>query len=232
MTATTAEQDIFKKIYGIDSKYIPENGLLNESYSEKTNNLSDNEINLIWIGRIDENKALIILLEALRKMNNRNKIQLHIVGDGILCDSLKNFSNRNSLTKNITWYGAVSRNRVFDLLAQSQLHVITSMTEANTTVIWEAMSAGIPTISLDHCGMHDTICEKCGVKIPINSYEQVINDLAFQLDRLVANPIEIEKLSMGVIECAKNYTWDKRRVFFNRMYELAIENWNKRLINK
>ena len=95
------------------------------------------------------------------------------------------------------------------------------------------MSAGVPTISLDHCGMHDTICEKCGIKIKIKSYNQVINEIAFQLDWMIMNPDEIKKLSNGVIKCAKQYTWNHRRDFFNNMYELAIENWNnKNLTNK
>ena len=233
MTATTTDQNNFRNIYGVESYYFPENGIVNEIYSEKRNKSSYNIIKLVWIGRIDENKALIILLEALKKMNCRNQFELHIIGDGNLKDSLMNFSKKNMLTKNIIWHGAINRAKVFELLSKSHIHIITSVTEANTTVIWEAMSAGVPTISLDHCGMHDTICEKCGIRIKINSYEQVIIDLAFQLDRLVSNPTEIEILSKGVTECAKKYTWEKRTEFFNKMYELAIENWkNKNSNNK
>jgi glycosyltransferase involved in cell wall biosynthesis len=231
MTATTTDQKKFRKIYGVESYYLPENGIENIIYSERIDKKSYDIIKLIWIGRIDENKALIILLEALKKMSFRNQLELHIVGDGILKDSLTSFSEKNQLEKTIVWHGAINRTEVFKLLSQSHLHIITSLTEANTTVIWEAMSAGVPTISLDHCGMHDTICEKCGVKINIDSYEQVISDLAYQLDRLTTSPTEIEKLSNGVIECAKKYTWVERRKFFNKMYDLAIENWSNKTID-
>ena len=112
-----------------------------------------------------------------------------------------------------------------ELLSKSQLHIITSVSEANTTVIWEAMSAGVPTLSLDHCGMHDTICEKCGIKIPIISYNQVISDIAIELDKLIVNPIKLDNLSNGVVVCAKKYNWESRRLFFNKMYDLAIEKW-------
>lgn len=228
LTATTQDKYSFKKLFAKESHYLPENGIVGKINSLDINKYSQIKTNLIWIGRIDENKALIILLESLRRIKSLSKIHLHIIGDGKLKNSLMKFSNKNALSNNITWHGAVKREKVFELLSQSHLHIITSVTEANTTVIFEAMSAGVPTISLDHCGMHDTICEKCGVKIPIHNYVQVINNLASQLDRLILRPDEIKKLSYGVVECAKKYTWVHRRNFFNNLYELAIENWNNK----
>ena len=225
ITATTYDQNNFKNIYKKESVYLPENGINLKRDLKNNNKIFSGTIKLIWIGSIDARKALIILLDALKRMKNPNKVQLDIVGDGILKKSLINFSNKNFLSKSITWHNQVKRNKVFELLSRAHLHIITSVTEANTNVIFEAMSAGVPTISLDHCGMHDTICEKCGVKIPINSYEQVVNELAMNLDNFVLHTKEIKKLSNGVVQCAQKYTWEKRRQSFNEIYDLAIENW-------
>ena len=54
-------------------------------------------------------------------------------------------------------------------LNSTHLHIITSLGEGNPTTIWEAMDRGIPTVSLNHCGMKDVICDKCGVKINIET---------------------------------------------------------------
>lgn len=118
----------------------------------------------------------------------------------------------------------MERKKVIEVFALSHLHIITSVGEGNPTTIWEAMSFGVPTLSLDHCGMHDTICEKCGIKIPIKSYKQVINDIALSIEDLCLNPDKLNKMSEGVFECSSKYTWDKRISFFNEMYELAIFN--------
>lgn len=59
-------------------------------------------------------------------------------------------------------------------------------------------------MSFDHCGMHDIICERCGVKIPILSYEQCVSDLAKNIDYLLEHPEKFEQLAYGVLECAKN----------------------------
>lgn len=228
LAATTENQEIIKRIFNRSSVYFPENGIVGKICSEKPLGKSKGRINLIWIGSIDERKALVILLKALDKMLENRNINLNIVGDGYLKQELQEQILNKDYNQNVIWHGAVNREKVFELLLDSHLHIITSVNEANTTVIWEAMSAGVPTISLDHCGMHDVICAKCGVKIEIKSYDQVIDNLAKQLDFFVNNPNELDRLSDGVFECRKKYTWDKRRQFFNEIYDLAISNWNKK----
>ncbi|MDR2473494.1 MAG: hypothetical protein LBD53_08060 [Tannerella sp.] len=44
---------------------------------------------------------------------------------------------------------------------------------------------------------------------------------------MIDNREEIKHLSNGVIECARRFTWDKRRDFFNSLYDKAIEEYRK-----
>ena len=108
------------------------------------------------------------------------------------------------------------------------MHVITSTSEGNPTTIWEAMSHGVPTISFDHCGMHDTICERCGIRIPIHNYNQCVNDLANEIDELLEHPKRFEELAFGVLECAKKFTWEEREKFLLNYYEMAISNYKNK----
>ena len=225
LSATTENQSIIKKVFSTDSIYIPENGIIVDCKKRNSIKITNNLVKLIWIGSIDERKALIILLKSLVKVNYLHLIQLHIVGDGPLKLELQNFAILNNIDPFIVWHNHIPRSMVIRLIADSHLNLVTSVSEGNPTTIWEAMSVGVPTISLDHCGMHDTICKKCGIKIKIESYNQVIIDLASTLDRLVKNHDEIENLSKGVYECAKQYNWLNRSYFFNNIYDLAIKNW-------
>ena len=228
IASTTFDQNNFKRIYRRETYYLPENGILGSITQEPVFVEKEKKLNLIWVGRIDGAKALVLLLEALRKMKYANKVNLNVVGSGPLKDEMMSFAINHGIDNFITWHDTVPREKVFELFSKSHLHIITSLTEANTTVIWEAMASGIPTISLDHCGMHDTICEKCGIKIPIKSYNQVTEDLAISIDNLIMNPKKIKALSQGVIECAQKYTWDNRVEYFETMYEKAIENFKRR----
>ena len=84
--------------------------------------------------------------------------------------------------------------------------------------------AGVPTLSLDHCGMHDTIDEESGIRIPIHSYEQCVKDIAKTIDKLLGNPNRFKQLSDGVVNRSKQYTWDKREKVLLDCYQKTIEN--------
>lgn len=228
IAATTQAQKKMQKKSTNTVYYLPENAItnlpsdVNKNYIDGRHN---DKLEIVWVGRIDDGKALIILLKALVLVKRKSNININVVGDGRRKNAMISFVEKNKIENYITWHGAVERSRVFEIFENSDIHIITSLSEANTTVIWEAMSFGIPTISLDHCGMHDVICDKCGIKIPIGSYQQVVRELAIQIERLSDDKKIIKQLSNGVVECAKKYTWDKKRVdFFEKMYDIAIKN--------
>ncbi|MGC3977973.1 MAG: glycosyltransferase family 4 protein [Paludibacteraceae bacterium] len=227
LTATMENKYVVDRIFKVNSIYLPENGIT-IAIKPKKRKTDTNKIILVWIGSIDERKALITLLKALVLVKDINKVELHVVGDGPLKSKMEIYAKNNKISDSIIWHGKVTREKVFDILINADLHIITSLTEANTTIIWEAMSVGVPTMTLDHCGMHDTICDSCGIKIPIVSYKQVLRELATKIDMLCHNPDKIKKLSEGTVECAEKYTWDKRVDFFNEMYNIAVENFKLR----
>lgn len=210
-----------KRWYHKDSIYLPENGIMK---MERTTPVmyDGGVLRLIWIGGICERKALVILLDALAKVGGHNW-HLDVLGDGDQKEKLqKKFSHLNN---HITWHGMVDRTSVQEVLLQSHLHVISSLGEGNTTILWEAFGKAIPTLTLDHCGMAGVVCKKCGIKIPIHSYNQVVEDIADRINGVLHNPKIIEKLSVGTIECAKKFMWSNRIDLYNETYEKLIKSY-------
>ena len=228
LSATTNAKDIIKRIYKTDSLYLPENGIdkIYDLNSRKFNDMS--KLQLIIVGRLDANKSVITILKVLSKVKSINRVVLNVVGDGPLADQLKEYAQDNGLSQSIVWHGKVDREKVFELMNDAHLHVITSVGEGNPTTIWEAMSVGVPTLSLDHCGMHDTICERCGFRIPIISYDQIVEDIASQIQICIENPAILEEKAKGTIECADKYTWEKREAFWLDCYKKAIANYKEK----
>lgn len=226
ISSTIATKQKIKNVHHKDSVYLPENAISGNICQNILKFDNMNLIILVWIGRVDANKSLKTLLKALTKIKNKDKIRLNIVGDGNLVSSLKDYCLNNDIDSMIVWHGSISRDSVFNILSESHLHIITSVLEANTTVIWEAMQNGVPTMSLDHCGMHDTICSKCGIKIPVIDNDQIVNDITSNLNNIIDNPSILKRMSDGTIECAKKYTWNKRIEIINDIYDLAIDKFN------
>lgn len=217
--ATPNTVKMLKKWYAKDSIYLPENGIV-EMKRKIPIAFGSNCLRLIWIGSINENKALIILLDALLSLKSSNW-HLDICGTGPLENKLKLYSSK--ISSNITWHGQIPRDIVQEYIKNAHLHIVSSLGEGNPTTIWEAMSFAVPTMSLDHCGMSGVICDKCGIKIPIKSYEQVTSDMAINIERIISNPSIITDLSKGVIECSKNFMWINRIQIFNGIYDKIIQ---------
>lgn len=232
LTATTENQFLIQKEYKIESIYLPENAIIESKAIPRVINIKEGDIcNIAWIGSIDSRKSLNFLIEALGKVQIGNW-HLHIIGEGSLKQSMQQLAVKMLISNKITWYGHIQRSEVFEILSSTHLHIITSLGEGNPTTIWEAMDRGIPTLSLDHCGMKDVICERCGVKINVGSVQQVKTDLSNAISDLIQNPTKINNLSAGVLECAKSHTWNKRRQLFNGYYDLAIKNWKQKSEHK
>lgn len=174
--ATPVTYKQLKTIHHRNTHYLPEHGILSMESNTPVIYNSIN-INLIWLGTLCERKALVILLDALAKIKDL-PFCLHVVGQGGLFQKLKTYSEQRGLLGKVVWHGQVDRRQAQEIFNRAHLHVLTSLGETTSTVVFEAMSKGIPTMTLDHCGMSGVVCEKCGIKIPIKSYNQVVGDMA------------------------------------------------------
>ena len=205
--------------------YLPEN-CIKELFPLNEDKFSNSIIRLIWIGRTDSQKGLPILLDALSLLKLKivnMPIHVDIIGMGPLQTKMIDYAKKKNIDDCVVWHGQIDRTKVYELMNDAHINVITSLNEANTTVIWEAMSLGVPTIALDHCGMHDTVSSRNGIKIPVKSYKLTVRTLAEEIENLIFNPKILEDLAHGVLELRDNYTWDKRALKFEEVYREALD---------
>lgn len=228
--ATSQYQKIVCKLLGRSHhslvEYQPEN-CINELYDLNVSKFSG-LIHISFIGRIDDNKGLIFVLEALKVLGHKNKIVLDVIGEDRLNGKMHEWAKNNNIDDMIRWHGKVNRTEVFNLLNNSQLMVLTSLYEANTTVVWESLAMGVPILALDHCGMHDIIDEKIGFKILIKSYTQIVKDIERTFQIILDNPTLLKHKANEVLVERDKYTWRQRCAFFERMYSLAEDNFKRR----
>ncbi len=224
MTATSENQRKFAEVHHKSSLCLPENGIVGEIALDEGKFCNPRYYHLIVIGTLDARKSVGILLEALIKVSRREMLHVDIVGDGPLRDRLQHYASRHGLEELITWHGQLPRHQAVQLFNSAHLHVITSVSEGNPTTIWEAMSYGVPTLSFDHCGMHDTLCDRCGIRVPIaRHYNGCVDALARAINDLLDHPARFRQLADGTVQCAKHYTWDEREKFLNNLYDELLK---------
>lgn len=180
----------------------------------------------IWCGHIIERKAPELLLRALAKSDDtKTKIRFTILGDGPLADSMKSLSKELGLT-NIDWVSNVSRETVFKMMAGSDFFVHTSLREATSNVIPEALSTGLPVICHDANGMSLAINDGCGIKVPLVDPETSIDGFHQALQKLLDDRELLKRLQQGALKRAEEISWDNMVKTISEDYIEAVSKQN------
>lgn len=144
---------------------------------------------LIMVARFEPQKDHATLLRALAKLQSM-RWQLDLVGDGPLVEAVRRQAASLGIASRVAFWGA--RNDIPELLAKSQVFVLTSNWEGLPLTILEAMRAGLPVIASDVGGVREAVVDgETGFLVPRRGVEA----LHTRLQSLLANP-EL-RLTMG-----------------------------------
>lgn len=219
--ATCDDAIAVKKIWDKECTIIPEVGYnLNRTDIEPRQRID--KMKICWSGLHIPRKSLNFLLEAAAKSKNRNNIELHIIGDGECRTKWEKRALKLGLD-NIKWYGWIRHDEALDIMKDSHVFAITSLSDATSTVLLEALSLGIPVIALNHLGFANVITDECGIKIDLLSKKQIVKDMASAIDHLYDCESYRLKLSCGAIKRAKDFSWEKKAEIINDIYKKSVE---------
>lgn len=136
----------------------PVEKVASNNFIEFVNN--KNEINLLYIGQIEEHKGIIFLLDVLAKNNYEmagHKINLYVAGKGSLIDivkeKVKNFSNVRVL-------GFINEQQINEIFPKMDFSIVPTLCYENSpTVIHESLGFGVPVIVADIGGAAELVKE-------------------------------------------------------------------------
>jgi glycosyltransferase involved in cell wall biosynthesis len=230
VAATSENAALIKAHFGRDAQVIPENAIPSQwiSLQDVTKKAKlRSPVKLIWVGSLDARKAPDLLIDALARIPSKEWF-LEIIGDGPMRQIVQSRIVAAGLSDRVNLRGLITRSTVLDLMSNSDIHIITSMNEGNPTVIWEALALGVPTLSVAHCGMRDTLCESCGVLVPVSDFDQTSRAIADELGRLIKDPEALAIKKAGASVCAQKHLWEPRAETWLQKYREAIENYKSK----
>ena len=86
-------------------------------------------------------------------------------------------------------------------------------------VVAEALSFGLPVICLDNSGPGEFIDNTCGYKIPVQSYNKTVTNLAESVTDIYLNPAKLKTLSLNARKKFENqFHWDRRGESLKQIY--------------
>jgi glycosyltransferase involved in cell wall biosynthesis len=111
---------------------------------------SSNQIKLLSVGRLDPEKGIVYLIEALHALvsNGKTDIILELVGTGKEEELLRLMVNKRGLSQYVHFLGYVSHGpHLFTRYRESDIFVLPSLTEGQPQTLFEAMACGVPVVA-------------------------------------------------------------------------------------
>lgn len=162
------------KIAGDEKFTVIYNGIESEVQKSVKSKVSE-KIKIIFVGRLAEPKDPLILIKACQELpvELKNNVAINIVGDGPKRKELELFLQKNKI-ENVNLSGSLSRERVFDIMVESDIFVLVSKYEGLPMTILEAMSFGLPVVASDVGGIKEVVKDgETGFLLKNNSVEEL-----------------------------------------------------------
>lgn len=182
-------------------------------------------LTITYFGRLKKYKSIQQLFYAYRTINGKiPKSQLYIIGRGDYEAELKKLAQELNIQDNIKFWGFVDEQTKLSLLAKSHIVVNTSIKEGWGITNIETNACGTPVISANSPGLRDSV--KVGQSGYLYEYGN-IQDLADKLLKLINDDKLRLELSLGALEWAKNFSWDKSALEMIEYMKFVISEHNK-----
>lgn len=140
----------YRKAY-FNPEILHQWGYFTEQDNELSNkglNNRDRKVKLLYVGRLDENKNILPIIEQIDQYEE-NIESFSIVGDGILFDNLKNIATRNPKIKVL---GRIGNNETVRIMSEHDYLILPSLYDGWGAVVNEALAQGTRVLCSIACG--------------------------------------------------------------------------------
>lgn len=157
-------------------------------------------IRLLHVGRGVRTKGLRDLIRALAHLKDVEGLQLDVAGKGPEMNVCAQLALDLGVAHLVTFHGQISRAEVDKLYAQADVFAFPSFREPSGSVIYEALSHGVPTIVAARGGPGYVVDDTCGFRVSVTEPETFSLQIANAIRTLAGMPELRRRLSEGAIQ--------------------------------
>lgn len=215
----TSEIGIKKEKITVKSNFIERN-----ITQKEVTDLHLRKEQLIFVGRISQEKGLENLLKALSESKETSQIKLLIVGDG---PQKKNLMEKYEHL-NLDWVGRKNKEEVLKLVGESKFLIMPSVWyETFGMVLIEAFSVGTPVIAPTHGGFRSIVDNEIdGFLFDIEKEDNLNKSI---LTSMNLKDYEWEKMSKNSFRKYKDkYTLDSHIRNITKIYNSVLDKGEER----
>ena len=175
---------------------------INRSTKRSELGITDNDIMILSVGELNENKNHSTVIKALGQIND-TRLHYYIAGKGDLGYYLTKLADENNVDLHLLGF----RTDVAELYKCADIYILPSFREGLNVSLMEAMASGLPCIASDIRGNCDLLDKNCDCLIKPDDYygfadsiKRIINDLVQKTVMSNGNQKSIQMFDSSIIE--------------------------------
>ncbi|MBR2705299.1 MAG: glycosyltransferase family 4 protein [Clostridia bacterium] len=196
---------------------LTENGI-NDIYVHEKNDCE--KIRIIWLGRIVYRKGIEFLIDSLKYIETSKKFEICLYGNdqGNEVNKLTKKAKELGVADKISFCGKIEHTEINKIYNDADFFVFPSLRETTGTVIFEALSHGLPIVGLNQNGLKLIANEKCAILVDTDC-ENIQLQFGKAIQRMIDDDKLRKELSKNAYDEIKKYTWENKIKSISRLYE-------------
>ena len=182
----------------------------------KSLGIRDEQVLLIYSGRLDSEKRIDVILKAFEKTCHLYDGALLIVGQGPLMNMVVEYSGRHSRIHYIPYI--YDKKTLAEILASADVYVTAGPHETFGLSIIEAQASGLPVLGVRAGALLERVDSSVGVLVEPGSVEEMARNM-FELS---TNGFR-EKGRRARILVEQEFSWTKSFKQLYRLYEISVD---------
>jgi glycosyltransferase involved in cell wall biosynthesis len=193
------DENINNAVYIANGVYMPK---------KITKNKSHDKIEFIFVGRIEDQKCINYLIDAVKEVTKSHKnFEISLIGEGSKKKELEKQIEKLKLKKYFIFLGSKTNKEVMKYYSKSDIFILPSIWEGLPLTLLEAASFGLPIIITDVGGSSKIFKNNKNALIIRPKDSKAIADAIIKLIENKEFRIKLGKSGREIVKT--DYTWEK-----------------------
>ena len=154
-----------------------------------------------------------VMAKAFSKIRERMDAELWLIGDGPEMDKVKNFFRQKDIEKDVRYWNI--QVEVAELLAQTDILLVTSWTESFCLAALEAMACGVPVVASRVGGLPEVVLDgSTGLLFDLDQLDGAVQSVV----NLLSDPQRYQQMSEAAYKHAQNFDRLKGVQVYEQLY--------------
>ena len=214
-TPTRKAAEILNRATGIDGIYAISCGIDSRPFAS-AKPVSNNKPRALFLGRLDYEKHVHILIEAFSKLQSHQSAVLEIVGDGSQRESLESWASECGVASRVVFSGLIPERELSAAYARASVFVMPSIAELQSIATMEAMASARPVIAANAAALPHLVHDgENGFLFAPDNVEQLAGLLSRVFDM---NDSELQTLGDKSLHLIQSHDINRTLDAFEKIY--------------